>query len=184
MKDTYSSVFGEKDINAEAVTTGKFLDQGGIDGRVESTGLGVYYGLRSMLDKPDFCKAAGLKNPGIDGKTFGIQGFGNVGYWAAKFLVADGGKIEYVIEHDCALYKKGGFDVEDLESWKQAKGSLKEYHLRDQIELDNPQSFMEREMDVLIPAAVEKSIHRDNAPNIKARVIGEAANGPTTVRAE
>jgi len=118
MKDTYSSVFGEKDINAEAVTTGKFLDQGGIDGRVESTGLGVYYGLRSMLDTPSFCEAAGLDGVGIDGKTFGVQGFGNVGYWASKFLENDGGKIEYVIEHDCAIYKKGGFDVDDLESWK------------------------------------------------------------------
>ena len=159
MKDTYSSVYGEKDINAEAVTTGKFLDQGGIDGRVESTGLGVYYGIRSMLDTKSFCDAAKLDGVGIDGKTFGVQGFGNVGYWASKFLHNDGGKIEYVIEHDCAIYKKGGFDPDDLESWKQNKGTLAEYHLADKIETENPQGFMEEEMDVLIPAAVEKSIH-------------------------
>ena len=72
MKDTYSSVFGEREINAEAVTTGKHLSQGGIDGRVESTGLGVYYGIRSMLNQADFCKSAGLNGVGIDGKTFGI----------------------------------------------------------------------------------------------------------------
>ena len=184
MKDTYSSVYGERDINAEAVTTGKFLNQGGIDGRTESTGLGVYYGIRSMLNDPSFCKSAGLDGVGIDGKTFGVQGYGNVGYWASKFLTQDGGKVEYVIEHDCAIYKKGGFDVDDLESWKQAHGSLKEYHDADKVELDDPAIFMEQAMDVLIPAAVEKSIHKDNAPKIQAKVIGEAANGPTTVKAE
>lgn len=63
-------------------------------------------------------------------------------------------------------------------------GSVANYPHADEVERDNPPKFMEREMDVLIPAAVEKSLHRENAPNIKAKVIGEAANGPTTVMAE
>ncbi len=71
MKDTYMSVYGERDINAEAVTTGKFLAQGGIDGRVESTGLGVYYGLRTLLNNKDFTDKCGL-DVGVEGKTFAV----------------------------------------------------------------------------------------------------------------
>ena len=85
MKDTYYSVHGEKEINSDSVTTGKYIEQGGIDGREESTGLGVYYGLRDLMNDKRFMDTAGLDR-GIDGKTFGVQGFGNVGYWASKYF--------------------------------------------------------------------------------------------------
>lgn len=71
MKDTYMSIYGEKDINFEACTTGKFVEQGGIDGRTESTGLGVYYGIRELLNDSRFCKKANLSQ-GIQGKTFAV----------------------------------------------------------------------------------------------------------------
>lgn len=113
MKDTYYSVHGEKEINSESVTTGKYIEQGGIDGREESTGLGVYYGIRDVLNDERFVHTAGLSK-GIADKTFIMQGFGNVGYWASKYFEHDGGKIETVVEYDSAIYKKGGFDIEKL----------------------------------------------------------------------
>ncbi len=186
VKDTYFSIYGDQDINAEGVCTGKFLSQGGIDGRVESTGLGVYYGTRELMNKEDFMERLGL-TVGIKGKTFCVQGFGNVGYWASKFFVADGGIVETIVEHDAAIYKKGGLNIESVNDWMQEHGSLKnygQYHSVDSVEVDNPQSYMEKECDVLLPCALEKSIHRGNAGNMKCKIISEGANGPTTVAAD
>ena len=178
------SIYGEKDINFEACTTGKFVEQGGIDGRTESTGLGVYYGIRELLNDDKFAKKSKLSK-GIQGKTFAVQGFGNVGYWASKFLHNDGGKITTIIEHDVAIYKKNGFNPDEVEAWKNKHGTLKNYaEYCDEIQVDNPALFMERDVDILIPAAVEKSVHKGNAKKIQAKVIAEAANGPTTFAAE
>lgn len=183
MKDTYTTIYGEKDINAEGCVTGKFLRHGGIQGRPESTGLGVYYGLREMLNRDDFCKKAKLEK-GIDGKTFNIQGFGAVGSWAARFLVKDGAKITTIVEWDCAIHKEEGFDVDDVVEWKESQGTLKTYPHSDIIEVENPAKFLEYECDILIPAAVERSIHMHNAPKLNCKVIAEGANGPTTVWGE
>jgi glutamate dehydrogenase (NAD(P)+) len=183
MKDTYATIFGDKDINAEAVTTGKFLSEGGIDGRVESTGLGVYYGLRQLMNDKSFMEKVKLP-VGIAGKTFCIQGFGNVGEWAAKFLSNDGGIIDTIVEWDCAIHKKGGFNVEELIAWRNQHGTLKTYPKVDELNTENPQSFMAKKCDVLIPAAVEKSVHMKNADSIQCKILAEAANGPTTVAAE
>ncbi|CAI2365312.1 unnamed protein product [Moneuplotes crassus] len=183
MKDTYSSIYGDKDINAEGCVTGKFKRHGGIAGRPESTGLGVYYGVRELLNRKDFCEKAGLE-AGIDGKTFNIQGFGAVGSWAARFFTHDGGKITTIVEWDCALHKKDGFDVEDVIQWQQNEGTLKNYPHADSIEVEDPAKYLEKECDVLLPCAVEKSIHMHNAPKLNCKVIGEGANGPTTVWGE
>jgi len=88
IKDTYVSMHGESNINAEGCATGKFPSQGGIDGRTESTGLGVYYCIKQLLDMDSFINNSLLKDSGkgIAGKTVVVQGFGAVGYWAAKFL--------------------------------------------------------------------------------------------------
>ena len=85
IKDTYMNMKGEQDINAEGCCTGKFISQGGIAGRAESTGLGVYYAVRNLLDTQSFADRCGLTT-GIEGKTFIVQGFGAVGYWASKFI--------------------------------------------------------------------------------------------------
>ena len=183
MKDTYTNIYGDTDINCEGCVTGKYLSHGGIRGRPESTGLGVYYGIREMLNRKDFCKKAKV-DLGIDGKTFNIQGFGAVGGWAAKFLTKDGGKVTTIVEWDCAIHKEEGFDVEDVLEWKENQGTLKAYPHADKIEIENPAKFMELECDVLIPAAVERSIHKYNAPNLKCKIIAEGANGPTTVWGE
>jgi len=86
IKDTYVQMYGEQNINAEGCATGKFINQGGIAGRAESTGLGVYYCMRELLKTKSFVKEAKLNGLGIAGKTFVVQGFGAVGYWASKFF--------------------------------------------------------------------------------------------------
>ena len=91
IKDQYQNVKGENDINFAGCCTGKHIKQGGIAGRTESTGLGVYYAVRELLKTESFLELVGDKTPGIEGKTFTIQGFGNVGFWAAKFIARDGG---------------------------------------------------------------------------------------------
>lgn len=86
IKSTYQAYYGHRDINADAVTSGKFKRQGGISGRRESTGLGVFYCTKQLLDDTWAAKKLGVEK-GIAGKTFIVQGFGNVGYWASKFFV-------------------------------------------------------------------------------------------------
>jgi glutamate dehydrogenase (NAD(P)+) len=183
MKDTYTSIYGDKDINAEGCVTGKFLRHGGIRGRPESTGLGVYYSIRELLNREDFASKAKLST-GIEGKTFVVQGYGAVGSWASHFLHKDGGKIVGVVEWDCSLSNPDGFDPNDLQKWKEEHGSLKDYPKAKATETENPAKFLELECDVLIPAAVERSIHKFNAKNLKCKVIAEGANGPTTVWGE
>ena len=117
IKDTYMNIRGEEDINSEGCCTGKYIRQGGIGGRTESTGLGVYYAIRELLNTQSFmdkCKGGPL---GIKDKTFAFQGFGNVGYWAAKFVEQDGGKVITIMERDSAIHKADGIDVEDAKQY-------------------------------------------------------------------
>jgi len=103
---------------------------------------------------------------GIAGKTFTMQGFGNVGYWAAKFIEQDGGMITHIVERDCAISKADGFDVEHVKEYLIKNNSLRGYPDAEETEINDPLSFMERPVDYLIPAATEKSIHKLNAPNL------------------
>lgn len=116
IKDTYVSVKGEQDINAEGCCTGKFISQGGIAGRTESTGLGVYYALRELMNTQSFYEKIGLSK-GLKGKTFVMQGFGNVGYWASKFFHGDGGKITTIVEYNSAIHNADGFDPDDVKKY-------------------------------------------------------------------
>ena len=123
IKDTYMNVKGEQDINAEGCCTGKFISQGGISGRAESTGLGTYYAVRELLNIESFCDRAGL-SLGIRDKTFIVQGFGAVGYWASKFIEEDGGKITTVIEYNSAIHNPDGLDVQAVKDYMTANGTL------------------------------------------------------------
>lgn len=183
IKDTYVSVKGETDINAEGCCTGKFISQGGIAGRTESTGLGVYYAVRELLATPSFYEKVKL-TAGLKGKTFSLQGFGNVGYWAGKFFTGDGAKVITIIEYNSAIHNPEGFDVDDVKKFFQEKGTLEGYPKAKESTSTNHLKFMEKECDILIPAASEKSIHKDNAPLLKCKVVVEGANGPTTFAAE
>lgn len=122
---------GHQDINSEGCCTGKHISQGGISGRTESTGLGVYYAIRELLNTPSFLKRVNDNVPGIPGKTFSVQGFGNVGYWAAKFIVRDGGKVTTVIERDAAVHKESGLDIEDVKNHMNKTGGLLGYEKAD-----------------------------------------------------
>lgn len=183
IKDTYQKVKGEQDINAEGCCTGKFLNQGGIQGRTESTGLGVYYATRELLDTKSFAEKVGLST-GIKDKTFIVQGFGAVGYWASKFIEKDGGKITTIVEYNSAIHNPDGFDVEDVKQYLIKHGSLGGYPKATENTTQNPNAYLEKKADCMIPAAVEKSLHAGNADRIQVRAIFEGANGPTTFKAE
>ena len=182
IKDTYVNVKGETDINAEGCCTGKFISQGGIEGRTESTGLGVYYAVRELLNTQSFVDRCGLTT-GIEGKTFVVQGFGAVGYWASKFIERDGGKIVCVVEYNSACYNPDGLDVESVKAHMAKHGTLANYPGADTVS-EHPQQFLLQPADCMIPAAVEKSLHRGNAEHIQCKAIFEGANGPTTYAAE
>lgn len=180
IKDTYKNVKGEQDINAEGCCTGKFISQGGIAGRAESTGLGVYYATRTLLDTKTFTDKCGL-TPGMKGKTFIVQGFGAVGYWASKFIEQDGGKITTVVEYNSAVHNPDGLDVQDVKDWMVKNGTLANYPKATQKIDKDPGSYLTKfAADCMIPAATEKSLHAGNAKDVKVKAIFEGANGPTT----
>ena len=170
------------DINAAACVTGKPTNAGGIQGRTEATGRGVQYGLREFFRHPADMKAAGLTGK-LDGKRVIVQGLGNVGYHAAKFLSQeDGCKIIGIIERDGALFNEDGIDVDAVHKWIAVHGGVKGYPSTTYQE--DGATLLEADCDILIPAALEGVIHMDNAAQIKAPLIIEAANGPVTAGAD
>jgi len=183
IKDTYVNWKGAEDINAEGCCTGKFISQGGIGGRTESTGLGVFYGTKQLMDMKSFYEKVGLTK-GLEGKTFVMQGFGNVGYWASKFFVEEGAKVTTIIEYNSAIHNPKGLDIEAAKKHMIEKGTLAGFSGATETETEDPLSFMEKECDILVPAATEKSVHKGNADKLRCKVVVEAANGPTTYAAE
>lgn len=184
MKDTYATLYGEKDVNAVGCVTGKSVSQGGIDGRTESTGLGVYYGIREVCNNSFLAEKHGYTT-GIMDKKFIIQGFGNVGFYASKFLCQSGAKLIGVLEWNSSVFNPDGMDPEDLIQYKNTNKTLAGYRgaAESFSEKQNFMQVMFKECDILIPSAVERSIHIDNASLINCKILGEAANGPTTVAA-
>lgn len=183
MMHTYTSIYGENDINAEACVTGKHVKSGGIRGRKEAPGLGVYYGIRQMLNHDSFCNRYKI-DKGIDGKTVIIQGYGTVGQVAAEHLVNDGAKITGIITKTGSLRDEKGIDIKKLREWMKAGNKLNAFPDVPHHNLDHPNSLLEEKCDILIPAAMERQIHKYNAPKLRCKLIAEAANGPTTVAAE
>jgi glutamate dehydrogenase (NAD(P)+) len=170
------------DINARACVTGKPLNNGGISGRVEATGRGVQYALREFFRSPDDIKAAGMSGS-LDGKRVVVQGLGNVGYHAAKFLRdEDGCKVIGIIERDGALFNEAGLDVDAVRDWIVKHGGVTGFP--DAAHTADGASVLECECDILIPAALEGVINLSNANRIQAPLIIEAANGPITAGAD
>jgi glutamate dehydrogenase (NAD(P)+) len=170
------------DINSRACVTGKPLNAGGIKGRVEATGRGVQYALREFFRHPEDVARAGMSGK-LSGKRIIVQGLGNVGYHAAKFLSEeDGCPIVAVIERDGAVSNPDGLDIESLRNWIAQTGGVKDFPAAT-FTLRGAE-VLEEECDILIPAALEGVIHRGNAGNIKAPLIVEAANGPITAGAD
>ena len=170
------------DINARACVTGKPLNAGGIAGRVEATGRGVQYALREFFRDPRDIAKAGLSGT-LDGKRVIVQGLGNVGFHAAKFLQEeDGAIITGIIERDGALFNPKGLDVEAVRSWIVKHGGVSGFP--DAAHTAEGGAVLEEECDILIPAALEGVINLSNAERIKAPLIIEAANGPVTAGAD
>lgn len=179
--DTYLTL-KRGEIDGVACVTGKPVNQNGIQGRTEATGRGVFYGLREMCTHAKDMKAIGL-TPGIEGKTMVIQGLGNVGYHTARISTEEGGvKLVGVAEYEGSIHKESGIDIEKLMAHRKATGSIMGFE--GAIDLPNRASALELECDILVPAALENQLTAENAPRIKAKIIAEAANGPTTPAAE
>ncbi len=170
------------DINARACVTGKPLNAGGIEGRIEATGRGVQYALRAFFRHPEDVARAGLSG-GLAGKRIIVQGLGNVGYHAARFLSEeDGAKVIGIIERDGALHDPAGLDVQAAKDWLARHGGLKDFP--NVAWAADGAALLEADCDILIPAALEGVIHRGNAARIRAPLILEAANGPVTAGAD
>lgn len=179
--DQYSRM-NTTDINARACVTGKPLNAGGIAGRVEATGRGVQYAAHAFFSYPEDVAAAGL-SAGLEGKRVIVQGLGNVGYHAAKFLSEeDGCVITTIIERDGALHDPEGLDVEAVHQWIVKHGGITGYPAPNLNE--DGAALLEEDCDILIPAALEGVINLSNAERIKAPLIIEAANGPVTAGAD
>jgi glutamate dehydrogenase (NAD(P)+) len=181
MADTYVAL-SRGELGATGAVTGKPVSQGGVRGRVEATGRGVYFGLREALAQEEDMKEIGLST-GLDGKRVVIQGLGNVGYHAGKFLAADGALVVGVLEREGAIYDPAGLDVEAIHRHRQAGGSILELDAAEKLTGEEGAGGLEWDCDILLPAALESVITAENAPRIQARVIAEGANGPTTADA-
>ncbi len=178
--DTYASLkTGE--IDAAGCVTGKPISQGGVNGRREATGLGVFFGIREICRMPSVMQKLGL-NTGLGGKTVVVQGLGNVGYHSAKFFREGGAKVIAIAEFEGAIYKADGINEEELFKHRKTTGSI--LNFPGATNLAKNSDALELECDILIPAALENVINKENAPKIKAKIIGEAANGPLTPDAD
>jgi glutamate dehydrogenase (NAD(P)+) len=170
------------DINSRACVTGKPLNAGGIRGRTEATGRGIQYALRDFFRYPEDAAVANLSG-GLEGKRIIVQGLGNVGFHAAKFLSEeDRAIITTVIEYNGSLQNDAGIDIEAARDWLTRHGSFEDFP--DAKFLKEGASLLENECDILIPAAMEGVINIANAARIKAPLIIEAANGPVTAGAD
>ncbi|MEO1556768.1 MAG: Glu/Leu/Phe/Val dehydrogenase [Pseudomonadota bacterium] len=170
------------DINGTACVTGKPTNAGGIQGRTEATGRGVQYALQEFFRDAEGVKKSGMTGT-LDGKKVVVQGLGNVGYHAAKFLSEeDGCKIVGIIERDGALTDPNGLDVDAIRNWIAGHDGVASYPGATYVE--NGAAVLELDCDILIPAALEGVINRSNAERVTAPLIIEAANGPVTAGAD
>ena len=178
--DTYSSL-RPGEIDAAGCVTGKPVSQGGVHGRKEATGLGVYFGVREVCSMKNLMDKLGLTT-GIPGKKVVVQGLGNVGYHSAKFFRENGAILVSIAEYEGAIYNADGINEEELFKHRNATGSI--LNFPGATNLAKSSDALELDCDILIPAALENVINGDNAPNVKAKIIAEAANGPLTPEAD
>jgi glutamate dehydrogenase (NAD(P)+) len=178
--DTYSSL-RPGEIDAAGCVTGKPVTQGGVRGRREATGLGVFFGLREVCNMPDIMKKLGL-TAGVEGKRVVVQGLGNVGYHTAKFFQDAGSKVIGLAEYEGAIYNEDGLDIDDVFNNRRKTGTILNFPGAKNFAKNT--DALEMDCDILIPAALENVIDGENAPKVKAKLIGEAANGPLTPEAD
>jgi len=178
--DTYTSL-RPGEIDAAGCVTGKPVTQGGVRGRREATGLGIFYGIREVCNMKDVMDKQKLPI-GIEGKKVIVQGLGNVGYHAAKFFQHAGAKIVALAEYEGAIYNDAGLDVDAVFEHRKTSGSILNFSRATNFAKNT--DALEHDCDILVPAALENVINGDNAPRVKAKIIGEGANGPLTPEAD
>ncbi len=178
--DTYSA-FNPGQLDAMGCVTGKPVTQGGVRGRKEATGRGLFFALREACAQAEDMTRLGLSR-GIDGKRVVVQGLGNVGYHAAKFCREGGAVIVAIAEREGAIADAKGLDEDKVFAHRQQTGSI--LNFPGATNLTSNAEALELECDVLIPAALEGVFTADNAPRIKAKIVLEGANGPTTPAAD
>ncbi|MGF2414701.1 Glu/Leu/Phe/Val family dehydrogenase [Ferruginibacter sp.] len=178
--DTYTSL-KPGEIDAAGCVTGKPITQGGVRGRKEATGLGVFFGIREVCNMPDIMQKQGL-TIGVEGKTVVVQGLGNVGYHTAKFFREGGAKVIALAEYEGAIMNADGLNEEDVFQHRKKTGSI--LNFPGATNLAKNTDALELECDILIPAALENVINGENASRVKAKIVGEAANGPCTPEAD
>jgi len=177
--DTYVSLAADK-LEALGCVTGKPIAQGGIRGRSEATGRGIAFATCEACSIEEDMKALGLTT-GIEGKRIVVQGLGNVGHNAAKFLEQSGAVLVGIGEAEGAIYNPQGIPLEKVWAHRLETGSILD--LPGAQNLANRRDVLELDCDILVPAALENQITEENAPRIKARMVVEGANGPTTSEA-
>lgn len=171
--DTYMSTKSPNERSKNVhVVTGKPIGAGGSEGRDRATGFGVFLCVKFW---------AAQQKVSLKDKTFIVQGFGNVGYWASSFLEKEGARLIAVQDVTGTYYNEGGISVEELNDYQKSVGSLEGYNNAELIANDK---FFGTDCDICIPAALGNQITAANAPTIKAKIIAEGANGPTDVEAE
>jgi len=178
--DTYLA-FHPESIDGYGCVTGKPVSLNGIRGRREATGRGVFFGVREAVNIKKDMDEIGLST-GLKGKRIIIQGLGNVGYHSANFFQEAGAVLVGFCEIEGAIYNKNGIDLAELMKWRKETGSIMDFPKAKN--LNSSWEGLEQECDILIPAALENVITKDNAPRIKAKIVGEAANGPVTAEAQ
>jgi glutamate dehydrogenase (NAD(P)+) len=178
--DTYTSL-KPGEIDAAGCVTGKPITQGGVRGRKEATGLGVFFGIREVCNMEDVMKKLGL-TVGVEGKKVIVQGLGNVGYHSAKFFREHGSVVVAIAEYEGAIFKADGLNEEEVFQHRKKTGSILNFPGATNLATSN--DALELECDILIPAALENVINGTNAGKVKAKIIGEAANGPLTPEAD
>jgi glutamate dehydrogenase (NAD(P)+) len=178
--DTYQSL-KPGEIDSAGCVTGKPVTQGGVRGRKEATGLGVFFGVREVCNIKEVMDKVGLP-VGIEGKRVVVQGLGNVGYHSALFFSNHGAKVIGLAEYEGAIYNNDGLDIDTVFQHRKTTGSI--LNFPGATNFNNSGEALEMECDILIPAALENVINSTNADKIKAKVIGEGANGPCTPEAD
>lgn len=175
MADTYRQ-FVHSDVDAIGCVTGKPVNQGGVRGRTEATGLGVYFAVREFLSFPEVRQACGLGDS-VRGARVVIQGFGNVGSWTAHFFAVHGAKVIAIGERDCSVGNAEGIDILKLRAHFEKHKTFRGF---DGGAILEDESVLQLDCDILIPAAMEHQINAENVERVRCRMLVEAANGPTT----